>query len=326
MNTPRTAALSLPLLLVLAAPQAHAQLHIVPTYDASITGDANSAAIMNGVQAAINVYQATFTNSGTVNITFSNMSSGLGQSRTYVSTVNYSDYVAALKKNEQGQSFLNYVPDTNPVNGSGQVTTTLADLRTLGFSGYTYPIDSNVSLNTSIMNLSRTGSQNSQYYDLQAVASHEIDEVLGLGSALNGLSNGAAAPTGAIGSLDLFRYSANGVRSFNTSQNTAAYLSANGGASPIVYFNQTQGGDFHDFYSDGSNPNAVRGPAQVQDAFGSPGTQENLGASEITALRMVGYNTADTAAAPEPSEWALLGFAGIGIPALLLRARKRQAA
>ncbi len=316
------AALALPVLLALAAPQAHAQLKIIPTYDSTITSDANSTTIKNTIQSAINVYQATFINPVTVNITFGEMSGGLGQSLTYINTVSYADYTTALKKNEQGQGFLNSVPNTNPLNNGG-VTTTLADLRTLGFSGYDIASDSTISLNTSLMNLSRSGSQDSQKYDLMAVASHEIDEVLGLGSALNGLSNGAAAPTGAIGSLDLFRYSANGTRSFNTSQSTAAYLSADGGKSYIVYFNQTQGGDFHDFYSDGSNSRAVRGPAQVQDAFGSPGTQENLGSSEITALQMVGYNLA---AAPEPSAFAAFAVGLLGLGALALKARKRTAA
>ena len=83
------------------------------------------------------------------------------------------------------------------------------------------------------MNLSRSGTQNTGLYDLQSVVAHEVNEALGSNSGLNGLQNNDPTPTGAIGTMDLYRYSAPGVRSFNTNAATNAYFSVDGGATNL---------------------------------------------------------------------------------------------
>ena len=100
------------------------------------------------------------------------------------------------------------------------------------------------------MNLSRTGPQDSIDYDLQSVAMHEIDEVLGIGGA------GSRLPTtnSSLGPLDLFLYSAVGVRSFTTSSSATAYFSINGGTNDLVNFNQTAGADYGDWASGAAPP------------------------------------------------------------------------
>ena len=111
-----------------------------------------------------------------------------------------------------------------------------------------------VSLNTSICNLDRNTIDPSKY-DLLAITEHEIDEVLGMGSALNGLNNGDPAPTGPVWVEDLFRYGppgaggTAGARSFATGVSTQAFFSINGGYTDLARFNQHQGGDFSDWYS-----------------------------------------------------------------------------
>src|SRR5207253_1009205 len=127
--------------------------------------------------------------------------------------------------------------------------------RALGLSA-AIASDGTITLNTSIMNLSRSGSQNPAFYDLMAVASHEIDEVLGMGSGLNLPTNFPRLSR----PQDLFRYSANGVRSFTTVAGTS-YFSIDGGATDLVDFNQApNGGDYGDWI--------VHNPAQVQDWAG----------------------------------------------------------
>src|SRR6185369_2143859 len=117
-------------------------------------------------------------------------------------------------------------------------------------------------------------------YSLFAVASHEIDEVLGFASALNGLNNGDLTPTGAIAPEDLFRYDQNGARSLTTALNAVAYFSLDG-VTHIARFSQQQGGDFSDWYSPGQ-------PPQVQDAFSTAGAAPVLGV-ELRALDVIGY-------------------------------------
>src|SRR5205807_2034567 len=138
-------------------------------------------------------FENTFTDPITVTIAFQEMATGLGASSTYYSTISYSTYRNALKNDETSSSDVTAVNGlalgaANPVDGSHSVNVTDANLRALGLSGNPPPgdPDGTVSLNTSIMNLSRS-SINSSKYDLLAVTEHEIDEVLGFGSALNGL-------------------------------------------------------------------------------------------------------------------------------------------
>ena len=319
-------ALAVPVLLGLSAAQAHAGLVITPTFDSSITSRTDASTIEGTINSAISVYETDFTNPVNVSILFAaDESVGLGQSSTYVGTVDYTDYRTNLFTTKthgtDNTTFENYIPATNPVNTSTQVSDTLAGLRALGFSGYVVSpgqYDSTISLKTSLMNLSTTGMQDPNKYSLFSVASHEIDEVLGFGSALNNLNNGDPTPTGAIGTLDLFRYSAPGVRSFTTDVNASAYLSVDGGTTNLVNFNQTQGGDFHDFASSPGTP-------RVQDAFGTPGSSPTLGIAEFTALEDIGYNRSNSTVAPEPSQLAAPAFIAFGMLGLILR-RKRNAA
>lgn len=322
-------ALALPVLAVLAAQSAHAQFMITPTYSSTITGDSNASIIEASIQSEINIYQAAFTNNANVNITFTaDENISLGQSLTYGSDISYSQYVAALTATKalgtDSKAFLGYLPTNsdNGINHSGLIHLTTADQRALGINpSANSPYDSQISLKTSLMNLSRDPTAyDSSKYDLQSVVSHEINEVLGFGSGLNNLQNGDATPTGAIGTMDLYRYSSAGVHSFNTDASSTAYFSVDGGNTNLVNFNQTAPGDFHDYKS-------VAGTPRVQDASGTPGSAPDLGVAELMGLRDIGYNSKSNAsAAPEPSEFAGLGFAAFGVLGLIWKAKKRKIA
>ena len=280
------------LLLALAGSTTRAGLVIAPTYDASITSDLNVGTIENTIQNTINLYESDFTNNLTVSIEFGEMSSGLGQNNTYSGTVSYSAYRAALAANAvttNAQMAVNSLPVQagNPANGNGNIDATLPNLRALGFSGGGYlpppgQTDSIVQFNESIMNNTRT-SIDPNKYDLQTVISHEINEVLGLGSGLDSVSTNATSTQGPIAPEDLFRFNQSGTRSYTTNSAAEAYFSINGGTTQLARFNQDSTGDFGDWYSPGGQT------PQVQDAFGTPGATPALGA-EITALNAIGYN------------------------------------
>jgi hypothetical protein len=275
-----------------------AGLVITPIFDATITNDPNSAMIQNAINAALATYQWRFSDPITVTIRFAKMTNGLGQSSTYAGTIAYTDFLAALADDSMttnDSTALNYLPGGtgNPVDGDPSVTLTTANLRALGFAVVppNNQPDSIISLNFSIMNLTRATVDSSKY-DLAAVMQHEVDEALGFSSALNNLNNGDPTPTGAVRVLDLFRYDQNGARSFNTASNLQAYFSIDGGTTELVRYNQTQVGDFQDWYSGaGHTP-------RVQDAWGTPGATPDLGV-ELTALDVIGYNL--VAAIPKPT-------------------------
>ena len=260
-------------------------LTITPIYSSSITGDPRSADIMTTINAAIAVYEATYSNPITVTIQFDKVSSGLGASATFSGTFAYMDYRSALvakASTADDMTALTQVPNqtNNPVNGDANMTITTALARALGLTGgqENPPAgqpDSVVSLNIALTNILDTDN-NQNKYSLTSTVCHEIDEVLGLGSQLDSGTSGGVYPE------DLFRFDGSGNRSFTTSANATSFFSING-TTNLAQFNQDKNGDFGDWYS----VNGGQVP-QVQDAFGTPGTHEVLGV-ELLVLDIIGY-------------------------------------
>ncbi len=297
--------------------RAAAGLVINATFDRSITADPNGAAIQAAITAAIRRYQSAFTTPITVNITFKKGPVGLGQSETQAVLVRYTDYLAALNNakanNPRLAQALATLPGgpTNPVNGNAEIQLSTANARALGFSADPGPgqPDCTITLNTDKTNLTRTSIDPTKY-DLMAVTSHEIDEALGFGSALDGLNNGDPPPTGPVEPDDLYRYSQTGARSFNTASATQAFYSIDGGRTRLARFNQQQGGDFGDWFSPGNVPHTP----QVQDAFATPGATPDLGV-ELIRLAVLGYTPARSPAAagrPDSAQAAGGRWAGTG--------------
>ncbi len=265
-------------------------LTIVPTWDSSIESDPRSADIKATINAAIAVYKANFSDPITVAITFQKVATGLGGSSTFAGTFPYSAYRAALVSHATSADdmlALNFLPDAanNPVNGNPNICIPTALARALGFTGgqalppQGYP-DSTISVNIALTNISPSDTD-PRKYSLFAVVSHEMDEALAIGSSLNNLNNGDAAPTYPIFPEDLFRYDLSGARSFNTNLTSAAFFSLNGTAQ-LAQFNQRQGGDFSDWYSPGGQT------PKVQDACSTLGATAILGV-ELRVLDVLGY-------------------------------------
>jgi hypothetical protein len=287
--------------LALAASRLDA-LTIIPVFDSTITSDPNSAAIQSAINQTIATYQNTFSTPITVTITFQGTNSGLGMSSKLVYGVTYSSFRTALQNSATTANdtlALNSLPtgSLNPATGGSTMVLTGANLAALGYGG-SYVSGGTISLNTSLMNLNRTSIDPAKY-DIFAIAAHEINEVLGFGSAIG--QSGLPGPL----PQDLFRFTSGGSRTFTTSGDDA-YFSINGGSTQLARFNQNGAGDYGDWWSLGGHT------AGVQDAFGTAGATPNLGI-EITALDVIGY-TLVTAAVPEPAAvaaWMAAGALGV---------------
>ena len=332
-------ALSLVALCAVSPGRAHAVgLTITPTFDSSITSDPNAAAIEGAINAAIGVVASDISTPMNVTIYFQELPFGdpaLGRNTTADGPLHYYDYYNALKaidtapgaSSAQQTAFasLGAAPSGptsgNPVNGLTQVDITGPNFRALGFNvppaiqasnGQFY--DSVISLNPSLTY--PPNANNGSNYGLQAAALHEIDEALGIGGNGSGL-NGVSVSTSDVGPLDLYRYSAPGVRSFSVLPTTSpyAYFSINGGNTVLSYFTQNSQLDYGDWLS---NPRPAGYGPQVQDAIATPGTNPALGVNELTALNVIGYNLV----VPEPASVTLLA---LGMACLVYCHRRRFA-
>jgi FG-GAP-like repeat len=274
---------------------ASGNLTIDATFDTAITSSANAAAIQNTITTAVALYASKILDPMTVTINFKSMTSGLGRSNYFYCNITYSSFLAALKadsKSADDATATALLPSasTNPVNGSSTINVHTANLRAIGITacgGTPAAPEGTISLNLAITSPGFTGSSGA--YSLLSVVEHEIDEVLGLGSAL---PNPSVLQNGAIFPEDLYRYNGAGARSFSLGGN--AFFSINGTTNLAQFHNPAtdDGADYGDWES---NPLPPGASPKVQDAFATPGANPTLGV-ELTALDVIGYDTVPNSA------------------------------
>ena len=259
-------------------------LKIVPTFDSTITKDPNATAIMATINAAITELCSNYSDPVTVSVTFNKVNNGLGASLTSYTSASYTDFLTALKAHASTPNDATAlarlpVQANNPVNSDPNMSLTLPNARTLGFSAdpSSGQSDSTVSLNISLMNILPTDSDPNKY-SLRETVLHELTEVLGSSSNLD------SGTTGPICPIDLFRYDDKGNRSYTQSASALAFFVIDG-TNMLTQFNQDKSGDFGDYYS----VNGGQKP-QIQDAFGTPGASNIPLGTELIVLDVVGYN------------------------------------
>jgi hypothetical protein len=289
--------------LVLAAITGQSSaLGITASYDATILANPAAKATLDQL---VSDYNAKFSDTTAINISFGNMGSGLGQSNTSYFQWNYSDYLAALtahKMSADDTAALAQIA-ADPFTASTKVWVTTALSETLGLTTYA-GTDSTISLNLGLCFTGHTTPEAGKY-DLYSVAAHELDEALGTSSGVDSTIGGNGGPFAA----DVFRYDGSGGRSFTNDTTQHAWFSIDGTTNLVEYnqFGRTTG-DWGDW--------VIHNPGQTQDWAGTPGVVISPGSNEFRLLDVVGYNTT---AVPEPGT-----FAALGLGALVVLRRRRS--
>jgi hypothetical protein len=340
--------------LALAMP-AHALL-IVPTFDASITGSPNAAAIEGSINTAIATIDGLYNNSISVPVDFTYKPvSGndlLGTNQFYAA-VGYSTYIGLLTGDAAANPANTILPTalsnlSTGNNASGSQQMALSSALYAMLTGTAAPsIGSGqapvININSN-QTFGYTQPVSSGVYDLTGGLEHELDEVLGgggAGSTLNAIGGSCTTNPGGFfcnkyGPLDLYRYSAFDTPSFSaTSENNPiSYFSVDSGVTNIVYFNQNQGGDMADFagnVADGGTNQCGTvlagglGGQLIQNAFNCTGPDEayTTASPEYVMEESIGW---DPTSAPEPMSLACILPGALALAGVRRRRRRNAKA
>ena len=222
------------------APSAFAgDLVIIPTFDSSITGNANAAAIEGAVNTAIATTEGLYSNSVTLNVTFTynpDVPGNLGRSFETFFGVSYNQYITALRvdlaanpQNTVLATALANLGSGNDANGQTNLAVAGDQLTMLGFAGRSG--NARINLNNNVA-FAFSGPVPSNQFDAVGVLEHELNQVLGGGGAgsqpLMFMANGCVGSSGAFfcgkfGPFDLYRYSAPGLSLIHISEPTRPY-------------------------------------------------------------------------------------------------------
>ena len=278
-------------------------LTIHPTFDSSITGNPNAAAIQAMINRAISFHESLFSDPITIQIRFryaTTASDGmplpmgtLARTDIVLYRIPWSSYISALRADATTSNDTQANASLPGTALSANVRPSSAGGRAVGLNtppamfangnvGQGGPYDGIVTLNSAApYQFSRPPSASN--FDAQRTIEHEVDEVIGLGSRLGGNGND-------LRPQDLFSWSSSGNRNISTSG--TRYLSINGGVTNIVNFNQNHDGDLGDWFSE----QCPQTHPYVQNAFVCPGEYSDISATspEGINLDVIGYDLVQT--------------------------------
>ena len=276
-------------------------LIIHPTFDNSITGNQNAAAIEAMINRAISIYESLFSDPITIKIRFRYSTTlpdgtpfpagALAYSLGVAYHVPWNTFINALRADAKSSnddlanaSLPGAALSTNIItkspNGRALSLNTPTAMFADGHIAQGGPYDGIVTLNSSAP-FQFNRPTNAGNVDAQRGIEHEMDEIIGLGSYLGHNVNDLLPQ-------DLFSWSSPGVR--NITSSGTRHFSIDGGVHNIVTFNQNPQGDFGDWLS-ASCPQVH---PYVQNAFGCAGQSSDIaaGSPEGRNLDIIGYDSA----------------------------------
>jgi len=272
-------------------------LTIHATFDSSITNNPNAAAIEAMINRCISIYESLFSDPITIQILFRYTTTApdghplrpgvTARSDNPFYIILWNTYIDALRADARtsNDNLANaslpgaaLSTDIRPSSANGRAVglDTPPAMFGDGTVGNGGPYDGIVTLNSGAP-FEFTRPITPSNFDAQRETEHEINEVMGLGSA---------ASVSYFHTQDLFSWSSAGQR--NVSTTGTRYFSINGGVTNIVNLNQSANGDVGDWLS-GACPQTH---PYVQNAADCPGQSSDIAATspEGIDLDVIGYD------------------------------------
>ena len=255
-------------------------------YDPSV---ANApAGFTTAVAAVVSYFESIFSNPVTVTIDVGYgeidgealASGALGESETFLTSVSYAQLQSALVDNANAigdTAAAASLPASSPVSGQFWVAT--AEAAALGLPSASTDVDGYVgfSATPNLFAYDDSSGVPANQYDFFGVVAHEISEVMGRQVLVGENFYGSTG----YEPLDLFHYSAPGVRDF--SGTIAGYASPDGGLTDLDNFNTRPNGDFGDWAPSAGHDSFL--------AFSSSGVVNAVTPSDIAVMNLLGWDS-----------------------------------
>jgi hypothetical protein len=214
----------------------------------------------------------------------------LGSSMSYLNSYSYTQIAAAMAADATSatdSSAVASLPSGNPTGGTMWLTT--ANAKAVGLLANNTSVDGYVGFSSTLpFDFDLADGVTAGAYDFFGTAMHELTEVLGRMTFDGGTIAGV---TNSYYGLDLFHYSAPGVRSFSGSQ--AGYFSVDGGVTNLGAFNTVGGGDPGDWGSSMGN--------DAFNAFSNSGVVNAVSSSDLAVMDAIGWNLAGASVPAAPT-------------------------
>jgi len=268
-------------------------MNINLSFDSSV--NSAPAGFVSTVKAVAQFFQSAFSDNVTINLSvgFGEVAgetvTALGESITQLSNYSYTAIKNALvadKKTAVDSSATATLTATSPLAGATYWVAT-AEAKALGLTSASSASDGSIGFSTTsgIFDYDQSDGIAPGKYDFFGVVAHEMSEVMGrqlmVGETFGGHANG-------LEPMDLFHYSALGVRTFSGAQ--AGYFSADGGATNLDSFNTNAGGDFGDWAASAGNDAFL--------AFGKSGVIDAVTEADLKVMDVLGWDRVVTSPTP----------------------------